>query len=277
MTRRILPLLLILLGAVGCAKNSTHVQGVTVQLDDTPVTHEGALMAQDEAMELDEAFLDDFDDDAFAEFEEEFTADEARSYDPIESWNRGVFRFNDKTYTWVLRPFTRAYRTITPEPIRQGTRNFFHNLAMPVRAVNCLLQGKFGPAGLEVARFSVNSVVGVFGCADAAADVFGWERQNEDFGQTLGAWGITEGPYLVWPLMGPSNLRDSTGRVGDYFFQPLSYVDAFEVELILKGFEYSNLASFSLEDYDLLQEEALEPYVALREGYLQYRRREIQE
>ncbi len=269
MTRRILSLLLMLLGGVGCAVNSPHVQGIAVQTEQPPVTSDAGPMTQDPAMELDEAFLDDFED--------EFTADEAQSYDPIESWNRGVFRFNDKAYTWVLRPFTRAYRAVTPEPIRQGTRNFFHNLAMPVRATNCLLQGKFGPAGLEIARFSVNSVVGVFGCADAAADVFGWERQNEDLGQTLGAWGITEGPYLVWPLMGPSNLRDSTGRVGDYFFQPLSYVDAFEVELVLKGFDYSNLASFSLEDYDLLLEEAIEPYVALREGYLQYRRREIQE
>jgi len=234
-------------------------------------------LPDDPNLDMDDTFLEDFDADAFAEFDDEFTADQTQAHDPIESWNRGVFVFNDKAYTWVLRPVTRAYRFMTPEPVRQGTRNFFHNLIMPVRAMNCLLQGKFGPAGMEVARFGVNSVVGVFGCADAAADAFGWEPQNEDLGQTLGAWGLAEGPYLVWPLFGPSNLRDSAGRAGDYFFNPMSYIDAFEIELIIKGIEYGNLASFSLEQYDMMLEEALAPYVAVREGYLQYRRREIQQ
>jgi phospholipid-binding lipoprotein MlaA len=281
--KRLYPLsLLLFLGITSCTQRPVGIQALALHAAEAPESETEMSDLEDPGDDASmESFEDDsfadFDEDSFADFDDEFAAQETDAYDPIESWNRGVFRFNDKAYAWVLRPIVRAYRFVTPEPVRLGTRNFFHNMIMPVRAMNCLLQGKFRPAGIEVARFAVNSVVGVLGCADPAEEVFGWEAQNEDLGQTLGAWGVAEGPYLVWPLMGPSTLRDSGARVGDYFFQPLSYVDAFELELFLKGIEYGNLASFSLEQYETIQEEALEPYIAIREGYLQYRRQVIQE
>ena len=255
-------LLIMIPGLVGCAGRSANTHGPKIEPSPPDISSEDEVMAID---------------DEFADFEEEFSDSNAVTSDPLETWNRAVFRFNDKAYDWVLRPVSRAYKAVTPEPVRLGTRNFFHNLAMPVRVVNCLLQGKLNSAAREVGRFGVNSVVGVFGCADAAADIFGWQAQDEDLGQTLGAWGLSGGPYLVWPLAGPSAVRDAAARSGDYFLKPLSYVDPWELEVTLKGVEYTNSASGSIEQYDTVKKEALEPYIAIREGFLQYRRRQIQE
>lgn len=262
--------LLLCLCLVGCA-------GQTSRLNNPQVVEPFESSTDDSSME---GFADDeFSDleDEFAEFEEEMDDNSTTSADPLEPWNRAVFRFNDKAYDWVLRPLTKGYCCVTPDPVRTGTRNFFHNLAMPLRAVNCLLQGKFEAAGREVGRFGINSVIGVFGCVDAAADLLGWQAQNEDLGQTLGAWGLEGGPYLVWPLAGPSTLRDSVARGGDYFLKPLRYVDPWELELSLKSVEYTNTAADSIEQYDAVKVEALEPYIAMREGFLQYRRRQVEE
>ncbi|MFC1763178.1 VacJ family lipoprotein [Planctomycetota bacterium] len=272
-------LLLVIVTSAGCASRTSR--GRVLVVAEVP-SSDTTVMDTNDVFTPDDPMADDLDDEDFGEnefdlFEDEFNETQSLAYDPIEGWNRGVFRFNDRLYVWILRPFVKAYNFVTPDPVRVGTRNFFHNLGMPARAINCLLQGKYKRAGHEVGRFAVNTTVGVFGCADPATDALGWPSADEDLGQTLAVWGVPNGPYLVWPILGPGTLRDSSARVGDYFLNPLSYADYWEVELVLKGVQYSNLAAASYSQYDLLKQEAIEPYTAMRDGYIQFRRKKILE
>lgn len=143
--------------------------------------------------------------------------------DPIEPFNRAMFDFNMTLDRIALAPVARGYRDYAPDPLRIGIHNALINLRSPIDLLNNLLQGEFRRAGIVVKRFVVNSTAGVGGLIDAAADT-GDERQKEDFGQTLAVWGASGNPYVVWPLLGPSNPRDSIGNLVDVVSDPLFWV-----------------------------------------------------
>ena len=193
--------------------------------------------------------------------------------DPLEPINRVFFVFNDKLYFWLLKPIAKGYGKVVPEPARVGVRNFFSNLLMPVRLVNCLLQGKFKAAGTEVLRFIINSTVGFLGVQDVAKDEGHLKAQEEDLGQSLGVYGLGPGIYINWPIFGPSSLRDTVGMIGDFFLDPINYsVTRNKYRIAVKGYDKVNSTSLTLGDYESLKKAALDPYVAVRDAYFQYRR-----
>ena len=201
--------------------------------------------------------------------------DEPEAYDPIEGWNRAVFKFNDVLYFALLKPTVRVYNTLVPEPGRVGVRNFFRNITTPVRLVSLLLQGNLKGAGVSLARFGVNSTFGVLGLIDAAGMHLDLEYQDEDLGQAFGAWGLAPGAYLVWPVLGPSTVRDSVGMVGDGFLNPVYYLDDKYLALGIRAGEGFNDASLHEGEYEEFKEASIEPYIAMRNIYLQYRRAKV--
>ena len=228
-------------------------------------------VAQDYIKESDDDFFDDdiefFDDD----LEDEAVAD------PFYYWNAAMFIFNDKLYFWGLKPLAKGYLAVTPRPVRVGIKNFFRNIFMPVRFVNATLQGKVQKAGIELLSFVINSTVGVLGVCNPAAE-YSWGNPSvEDFGQTLGFYKIGNGFYVVWPLLGPSTLRDSVGIFGDWFLTPLAYIDSQELVYGLSGLGTVNDVSFKIGDYESLKDAALDPYKALRNAYIQMRKEKIKE
>lgn len=142
--------------------------------------------------------------------------------DPYEDFNRQMFAFNDGVDRAIVQPVARGYRAVTNEPIREGVGNFSANLGEPLTAVNHVLQGKLPDAGATVSRFLINSTVGLVGIFDPASSM-GIQRTKEDFGQTLGTWGVDSGPFLVLPFIGPTTPRDLTGIGGDLALNPLNY------------------------------------------------------
>jgi phospholipid-binding lipoprotein MlaA len=214
----------------------------------------------------------------FAAFAEEFDLSGAKKVsDPLIGYNRIMYRVNDKIYFWGLRPLARGYAKVTPEPVRLAIGRCFRNLGFPGRLVNSLLQGKFKRSGVECARFGVNTTVGLLGFFDPAGSRLKLRASREDCGQTLGRYGIGGGWPLVLPLMGPSNLRDTLGRVGDFFLNPLSYVEPQGVSTSVNAFERVNLISLHLGQYEKLTAGALDPYRLLRDAYKQNRDRDIKE
>jgi len=191
--------------------------------------------------------------------------------DPLEPLNRAVYTFNDGVDALFIRPFAEFYRFIVPEFARTGVSNFFSNLNDVIVAVNSLLQGKLTQAGSDVARLLVNSTVGVLGLFDVATGL-GLEKHNEDFGQTLGYWGIGDGPYLVLPFLGPSSLRDTVGWVGDLYVWPITHVEDDRTRYVLAGVRYVTLRADLLEASRILETAALDPYAFVRDAYLQRRR-----
>jgi phospholipid-binding lipoprotein MlaA len=187
-----------------------------------------------------------------------------------------MFAVNDHLYYWVLKPAGKVYIAVMPGTVRTGIRNFFFNLTTPVRWCNCLLQGKGNAAGIELQRFFINSTVGILGIYDPAWSELGLEPVEEDLGQTLAVWGLQNGCYLVWPVLGPSTVRDSVGMTVDGFLNPVSYVRPWEVALGISAVRSTNNYSFRLDDYEAFKAEAFEPYIAMREAYVQYRYQEIE-
>lgn len=193
--------------------------------------------------------------------------------DPWERMNRSVYRFNDALDRHVALPVVRTYEKITPRPVRTGVSNFFGNLGYPTVIVNDLLQGKLLATVKDTGRFVLNTTVGLGGFLDPATPT-GLERNDEDFGQTFGKWGMGPGPYLVLPVLGPSSVRDGFGRgIAWYATDPKQYVDSTAWQWGLTG------ASLLNDRYELLQaqgvlEKAFDPYVLVRSAYLQ--RREYQ-
>jgi len=206
--------------------------------------------------------------------EEWLSEEHASIADPLEPMNRFFFAVNDRLYFWVLKPVSRAYGRILPEDVRIGVGNCFDNLQAPLRLINALLQGKVKGATIVLARFVINSTLGVAGFGDPAKTEFNLATQAEDFGQTLGHYGVGEGVYLCWPLLGPSSIRDSCGTALDSFFNLTSHVvpDKPAVAVGLYTGQRINQTSLSLEDYELFRKYSFDPYVAMREAYVQYRR-----
>lgn len=221
---------------------------------------------------LDEKYMDD--DLGFLDEEGER---EIQVADPLYDFNLVMFKFNDWFYLHILEPVAKGYREVMPEPARTGVRNFFHNLTTPIRFVNCVLQWKGEEAGNEFNRFLFNTTVGVLGFMDLAKKWGDINPADEDLGQTLGVWGLGNGFYIVWPFLGPSTGRDTVGKIGDSFLNPISYVEPTLLAVGIKSYEVVNRTSFRIGDYQKLKDAALDPYDAIRDAYIQYREREVKE
>ncbi len=192
--------------------------------------------------------------------------------DPLEPLNRVFFEFNDRIYFWVLKPVSRGYAAILPLDIRHCLSNFFTNMAAPIKLVNNLLQGEVDDAGAVLARFLINSTAGVFGFGDPASRDFDIEPREADFGQTLGKWGIKPGIYLCLPGLGPSTLRDTIGFAGDVYLHPYPYISQdWAKDLTYIGVDRVNTISLNPSVYDELKRVSLDPYVASRQAYYEYR------
>ena len=223
------------------------------------------------------------DDEKSKESEEDEYGDEYEDEiqliaDPIHGVNRGFYHFNDKLYFWALKPVARGYGFILPEAVRVSIRNFFHNVRFPVRFVNCMLQAKTDKAAAEFATFYVNTIVGLLGFFDPAADDPRLHPSPEDLGQTLAVWGIGNGAYLTIPFFGPSSVRDGIGKLGDTFLDPIWWAfDDIWVSVAIRAGETVNETSLRIGDYEALKEAALDPYVAIRNAYVQNRNKLIAE
>lgn len=216
-------------------------------------------------------------DDVFDEFEEEYKGKSIQVADPLAPWNRLMFHVNDKLYFWFLKPLARGYTFIFPGVIRTGVKNFFRNIFTPIRFTNSLLQGRSTAAGHEFASFIFNSTWGVLGFGEPAQKKLKIPLSDEDFGQTFGAYGIGNGFYIVWPVIGPSTLRDSVGLVGDRFLNPISYVDPTSLAIGIWFYDRLNETSFRIGEYEAIKEAAIEPYEAIRDGYIQFRKAKVAE
>lgn len=197
--------------------------------------------------------------------------------DPFYYWNKGWFYFNDFFYFYLLKPVGIGYRFVFPEVVRNSVRNFFVNITFPIRFVNNLLQAKGKGAEMEFSRFAINSFFGIGGLFDVAKKYNGMDPPPvEDFGQTLGEYGVGPGFYLVWPVLGPSTLRDSIGLAGDSFLNPVNYVTPFFFDsLAIRAVETVNKTSLAIGEYEAFKEGALDPYIALRSAYIQSRKKKI--
>ena len=214
-------------------------------------------------------------DDYFFPDDPEDNLDKYHIADPLRPFNIVMYHFNDKLYFYALKPVARGWRAVVPETARTGVKNFFHNLAAPIRFVNALLQLKGEKAVAELGGFMLNSTFGVLGFGNLAKDVEGLEPAPEDLGQTFGHYGVGHGLYLVLPVFGPSSARDAVGLVGDSFLDPVGYVDPWELETGLRITDAVNKTSFRIGDYEALKEAALEPYDALKNAYLQRRTKSV--
>ena len=211
----------------------------------------------------------DDDDLSFLYDEDEETID---VYDPLEGFNRGMFWFNDKLYFYLMKPIARGMRVVIPEPLLLGMRNFMSNLGSTTRIVNAGLQGKFNDAGNELTRFVVNSTLGIGGLFDTAKDHFGIRMKREDTGQTMGYYGIGPGPYLVLPLLGPSDFRDGIGLFGDHYTSLVPRVFKGRDYWIAKSIEYLDILALDKDTYEGIKRDALDPYLFVRDAYMQHRR-----
>ena len=197
------------------------------------------------------------------------------SNDPLEKLNRSVYKFNNATDKVILRPVAKGYRSVVPTPARNGVRNFFNNLNEPLFAVNNLLQGKVDRTLSSVFRFVVNSSLGVFGLFDVSSkmDV---EAAPEDLGQTLAAWGVKPGPYIMLPLLGPSNIRDSLGFVGETFsYYPLGELTNSTAGRVALSTTNVIDTRAGLLGADSVLEAQINPYTFLKVSYEQNRVNQI--
>jgi len=244
--------------------------------EDSSVKKEEQDKGKEEAADEDEK------DDEYLEEEEMETI-----ADPLKPFNRLMFDFNDKLYFYLLKPVAQAYEAVLPEPVRVSIRNFISNITTPVRLLNCILQGKAEKAGIEYSRFMVNTIAGGLGFFDVAKKYHNLQRQDEDFGQTLGFYGMKEGFYIVWPFFGPSTVRDTLGSAGDFFSDPFVYVNpTTDIEItkinsnIHSGINTTqrvNEISLTLGTYEEFKESSIDPYVSMRSAYFELRRKKIKE
>ncbi len=191
--------------------------------------------------------------------------------DPLEPLNRGVYQFNEGVDTLFLKPIAAVYQGVIPPVARTGLSNVFSNINDVVVALNNLLQGKVNEALSDVGRVLINTTAGLFGLFDVATPA-GLEKHNEDFGQTLGYWGIGDGPYLVLPLFGPRTTRDTVGLAVDFMTDPVSYIDPTRARNQVVGLRLVSHRAELLSASQLLSVAALDEYEFVREAYLQRRR-----
>ncbi len=187
--------------------------------------------------------------------------------DPLEPANRKIASFNDTVDRWALKPIAEGYVSITPEPIRNGISNFFDNLLYPTVIVNQFLQGKFKTGSQDAGRFLINSTIGVAGFVDIASHM-GFERHEEDFGQTFAVWGFSRGPYLVLPLLGPSTVSDGIGKAAGLYTYPPTYIEDDTTRLGVFGLRMIDTRASLLETEKLISGDR---YLFVRDAYLQRR------
>lgn len=220
------------------------------------------------------------------EFENEFGKDQKDNlFDPLSGYNEVMTSVNDIFYENILRPTALGYAYVVPQPARNGISNFFENLFFPIRFVNNLLQFKFQNSAEELQRFVINSTLGIVGFADIASEQFNIKAHKEDFGQTLGHYGLGNGFHVVLPLLGPSNLRDIVGIVGDSWANPISYIESRQANLLdndkeslyVKVFHIVNKTSLHVDEYDSFKKDAIELYPFLRNAYESRRNKLISE
>ena len=277
------PILLFAILAVGCAHSpsptsslapsaaSFQSQQVTVTTNSEQIT----LKSPEISVKSESESVDDKED--LDDVEDEVEEEEAKIADPLEPFNRAMFHFNDKLYFWVLKPVAQGYNKVVPEAPRVGVNNFFSNLRFPIRFVSCLFQADFSCMATELGRFAVNTIWGVGGLLDpASSKQLNIPKKEADLGQTLGVYGLGQGFYIVWPILGPYSARDSIGIVGDYFLYPVSYITPWYDWLAVRGYEEVNATSLRIGDYESLKEAAIDPYVALRDAYVQYRQKMVE-
>ncbi|MCK5110738.1 MAG: VacJ family lipoprotein [Arcobacteraceae bacterium] len=247
----------------GCTNNS--------YIDKPSANTEQSITQDDE--------LDEFSD----EFEDEDIEEES---DPFRGYNVFMTNFNDGFYIHVFDPVAKGYDYVLPEGARKSIKNFFHNLTYPVRMVNNILQGKFENAGEETGRFIVNTTVGILGFFDPAKEHFKLKPHNEDFGQTLGYWGVGSGYHIVLPFFGPSNMRDMLSMYPDSYVNPIVYnnennsinlTNSTDESLMLTAYQRLNDGSLKLGDYEELKKDAVELYPFLKDIYEQHRAKLIKE
>ena len=231
--------------------------------------------AKDEASEsAEEDEEDEYDDD------DEYADEEDVELipDPLIGMNRGLLTFNDKMYFWLLKPVATGYGMVIPEELRKAIVNAFYNIRFPVRFINCLLQGKFRKSGYEFGQFFINSTVGFLGLLNPASNYPKLQPSKEDLGQTFAVWGFGNGFYIMLPFLGPSSVRDGLGRLGDTFFDPIWWLfDEFWVSVGIRVGEAVNETSTRIGEYEALKEAALDPYVMIRNAYVQNRNKLIAE
>ena len=221
------------------------------------------------------------------DFEDEFKPVNSVVFDPLSGYNRVMTSFNDGFYTHIASPVAKGYAYVVPEVARTGISNFFTNLMFPIRFVNNILQFKFENASKELGRFMVNTVFGLGGFMDQATNTLGMKIYKEDFGQTLGYWGIGEGFHIVLPLLGPSNLRDVIGLSADLALAPTSQLghnaipykipqndlQELGIDIVYKTIDYS----FNPDFYEIIKKDAIDLYPYLRDAYSQKRANDIKE
>jgi phospholipid-binding lipoprotein MlaA len=198
--------------------------------------------------------------------------------DPFEHFNESMLTFNRKADDWVLRPAATGYAYLLPQPARASVGRFFQNVGVIPRFANDLFQGQFRQAGVETARFGINSTVGVAGLFDPADKWFGLKQEPNDFGLTLAKYGVKEGPYLMLPILGPSTVRDAFGTVVDGAMNPVSYTapsSAIYYEVAARALEAVNARSENLNMFEDVDMYAIDPYGAIQDAYIE--RRQAQE
>lgn len=203
------------------------------------------------------------------------TGPQANPRDPLEPWNRGVYQFNDAVDRAVLKPAATAYTTVTPGFVQTGVRNFFSNLGDAWSTVNSALQFKGQETMNSFWRFTINSTFGLGGIFDVASEAR-IPQKKQDFGMTLGHWGVASGPYLVLPLLGPSTVRDTVALPVDMAGNPLGGINDVPVRNSLVGLGVVNQRAQLLDAGNLLNQAALDPYSFMRDAYLQNRESQIQ-
>jgi len=202
------------------------------------------------------------------------TGPDADPRDPYEAFNRAMFQFNDDLDQAFVEPLAKGYNAIMPGPLNQGVTNFFDNLRDVDSAVNNLLQLKIGRAFSDLGRVAVNTTVGILGFVDVASNL-NMPSYKEDFGQTLGVWGVESGPYLVLPFFGPSSGRDGVGVVVDWFIDPLYFIDDDGLKWGLRGLRLVDTRADLLNASRVFSQAALDPYSFIRDAYLQRRRSQV--
>lgn len=235
--------------------------------------------SRSEEIAVDSIVSDDLED--FEEEEQVLEEESVNIADPLQPWNRMWHHFNDKTYFWMFKPMAQGYRFVVPESFRISFSNIYTNATAPVRIFNSLFQLKIEYFLKEFARFLINTTVGFVGMRDCAKDCFGIKPHDEDFGQTLGHYGVGHGIYLVWPLLGPSSARDTVGTGADSVLSFTGIFGPVDLEVPvwagLKTHEIVNEISFRIGVYERLKEAAIDPYIAIRDGYAQRRKKAVQE
>src|SRR5664279_3137813 len=251
---------------------------------ETPVTSVDATAVTDVALvpeaqaPIDEIVIEQAEGEYVPE---EGEADAPQIADPLDPVNRVVYHFNDKLYFWGVKPVTQVYSHIVPEDFRFAIANVYDNLWAPSRIINNLLQLRLKAAGNELIRFVFNSFAGIGGMGDMANEALGIKKQEADFGQTLGHYGLGHGIYLVLPVFGPSSIREGIGLVGDELMHPLTYVKSadltFGQKVGISAHDKVNDTSFKIGDYESFKDAAIDPYVAMRDAFVQNRLKKVEE